>query len=129
MGASNGLTEPPPGPKAAVETYLEQVKIVTALATTLLLTPNVLLTLEQQATARQSLAANLPAWETWLIAANVAFLSAVILTYFIYATVVGDMDDNKFDVYRPATRWLSLAQLVALLVGCVALFMLFKGMM
>src|SRR6266576_3154777 len=120
------VTDPTAGQKEAVKTYLEQVKVITALATTLLLTPNVLLTLEKQDTARTALALNLPNWKCWLIGGNLAFLLAIILTYFVYATIAGSLDENKFNINRTATRFFSIAQFIALLAGCVALFVIFK---
>ena len=64
-----------------------------------------------------------------MIGGNLAFLLTVLLTYFIHTTAVGYMHKGEFDVYRPATVVLSLVQLVTLILGCVALFVLFKGML
>lgn len=111
--------------KFAVEKYLEQVKILTALATTLLLTPNVLLTLSKEASVREDLADALPRWKEVLVGTNVAFILVILATYFIYSSVVGSADTGELNVYRPATRVLSIAQLVLTIVGCVGLLVLF----
>ena len=113
--------------KLAVEKYLEQVKILTALATTLLLTPNVLLTLGAEAEIRQTLTSQLPQWKNVLVVTNIAFMLVILATYFIYSSVVGSADDGKLDVYRTATRVFSIAQFILLIIGCTGLLILFAN--
>lgn len=113
----------------AVEKYLEQVKVLTALATTLLLTPNVVLVIAGSEATRGALDQALPSWRSVALHANVAFLVAIGLTYFIYSSLVGQAHEGEFDVYRPMTRLLSLLQFGALVWGCVALLRLLTAML
>ncbi len=113
--------------KFAVEKYLDQVKILTALATTLLLTPNVLLTLAAADDTRRALDSAFPTWRTVLLHTNVSFLVTIGMTYFIYSSIVGRAEKGQFDVNRPLTRIFSLLQFGALCYGCVGLVRLFTA--
>jgi hypothetical protein len=103
----------------AVEKYLEQVKILTALATTLLLTPNILLTILEKEVVRDRLDLLFQNWRLVLVLTNISFLLVILMTYFIYSSVVGSLYYNSLDIYRKATRVFSLLQFVFMVIGCV----------
>lgn len=108
--------------KFAIEKYLDQVKILTALATALLISPNAFLII------RKADAEALQVFESakiFLSVANILFLLSIIMTYFIYSSIVGNVNEGIYDVYRPATRIFSLIQLLGIVVGCVALLIFF----
>jgi len=108
--------------KFAVEKYLEQVKILTALATALLISPNVFLLIRQVNSQTAQILENAV---KFLLIANIAFIVSIILTYFIYSSVVGKVNAGIYDVDRPATRVFSLLQLAGIIVGCVSLLIFF----
>jgi hypothetical protein len=110
--------------KLTIDKYLDQVKVLTALATTLLITPNLLLTVLSDETIRQELEAGLPSWRLVLSLTNIAFLLAILLTYFIYSSIVGLLAVSEADIYRPATRIFSILQFLFLTLGCVGLVVL-----
>ena len=110
-----------------VERYLDQVKIITALATTLLITPNLFLTLLEKAEIRARIEIAIPGWKTLLLITNIMFLLSILSTYFIYSSIVGSLIDSEEDViYRPFTRVVSILQFVFLTAGCIGLLMIFN---
>ncbi len=112
-----------------VEHYLDQVKIITALATTLMITPNVYLTLLEKDQIRTRIEATLPCWRSILLTTNILFLLSIILTYFIYSSIVGSSLTTaaaKDIIYRPFTRFVSITQFVFLVLGCVGLLIIFS---
>ena len=107
--------------KFAVEKYLDQVKILTALATALLISPNIVLMLRKAGSQNDQALQVFEHAKRLLLAANVSFLVAIVMTYFIYSSVVGCTNEGIYNVYRPSTRIFSLIQLLGIVVGCVAL--------
>jgi uncharacterized membrane protein len=105
----------------ATEKYLDQVKLLTTLATALLVSPSVLLAVVRFSTEAPSLVADIARASTYLMISSGSFVLVVIATYFIYSSIVGSLLKNKVDLYRPATRWFSLGQLLFVVVGCVFL--------
>jgi hypothetical protein len=45
------------------------------------------------------------------------FVSSVVLGYLTLGALAGSQDRGEYDVYRPATRNLSLASLITYLIG------------
>jgi branched-subunit amino acid transport protein len=115
--------------KLTIGTYLEQVKIITALATTLLITPTVILTLLTEPSVLDRIQAHLPSWRDLLMATNIAFLLCILCTYFIYSSVVGQANEGKLDIYRTATRVSSIAQFALLLIGATGLLFVLRQAM
>lgn len=111
--------------KFAVEKYLDQVKILTALATTLLISPNLIVVLHKPGTPTLEVLEAYPVIKMLLFFTNISFLVAIIMTYFIYSSIVGSAYDGQYDVHRPATRVFSAVQLLAVVFGCVMLVMFF----
>ncbi len=49
--------------------------------------------------------------------AELAFIGSVLAGYFTIATIAGSQHRNDFNVYRPATRVISIIQIAAYLFG------------
>ncbi len=104
--------------KLAVDRYLDQIKILSALATALLLAPAIMEVIVQRVPAISST-------RLVALAANVAFLLVIVLSYLIYSSLVGEINRGTYDVYRPATRIFSFVQLASLVAGLVLLTIVF----
>ena len=114
------MPDPNEGRKEACRTYLEQTKLLTALASAFLLAPAALLGFLRPATGEPA-----SSGEWLLVAAGEFFLvSSIVLGYVVAGSLAGSQHDGNYDVYRPATRVASLAQLTSLLFGIACLMML-----
>ena len=107
----------PEGKKEACKTYIEQTKLLVALASVFLVAPVVFLT-----------ATRPPAGETvggvaiaLLIVSELSFILSVLFGYVVLGSVAGSQESGEFNIYRPATRTFSLLELGAYLLG-LALF-------
>jgi hypothetical protein len=110
-----------------VERYLDQVKVIAALATTLLITPNLFLTLLEKADIRAQIEAAIPAWRLLLLFTDIMFLLSILSTYFIYSSIVGSLLGNETNVIdRPFTRAVSILQFIFLVLGCIGLLFIFN---
>jgi len=110
-----------------VERYLDQVKIITALATTLLITPNLFLTILDKPDIITHLNTAIPCWETILLITNILFILSILATYLIYSSIVGSLINKDKDlIYRPFTRIISILQFVFLSCGCIGLLVIFQ---
>jgi hypothetical protein len=102
----------------AVDKYLEQVKILTALASALLLSPGFVLALLR---IREDigLSDKLLLQATIAVAgSSVAFVLTIFFTYFIYSSIAGDLNEGECNIYREETQRFSIMQFVAVLIGC-----------
>lgn len=107
------------GRKEAVKTYIEQTKLLVTLASAFLFAPAGLI-----AILKDRPAANLTSSQfRWFVIAEVFFIFSVLAGYIVLATIAGWQYLDKFDVYRPATRWWSLTQFFAYFGGLI-LFMI-----
>lgn len=107
--------------KDAVDKYLEQIRLVTALASALFISPSLV-----QVGIRLTTNAVISTTDKWLlITSNILFLVAILLTYFVYSSVVGNVQAGIYAINRPATKWFSIAQFAALMFGCIALVIFF----
>ena len=86
--------------KLAVNKYLEQVKILTALSTALLISPSII---QKISIHKESYLENIKSIKILMFISNISFLLAIIMTYFIYSSIVGYIDKNRYDINRPAT--------------------------
>jgi hypothetical protein len=114
--------------KLAVDRYLDQIKILSALATALLLAPAAIQVISDRLKAAQTNGVGMLNTKSLALAANVAFLLVIILSYVIYSTLVGEINRGTFNVYRTATRIFSLAQLILLAIGLILLAIVFYRM-
>jgi uncharacterized membrane protein YdcZ (DUF606 family) len=99
--------------KAACETYVEQTKMFVSLASLFVLVPGGLISLDKDIASR--LAQHL----TICIAAELFFVLSVLLGYLTLGSLAGSQDAGNYDVYRSATRVLSLSSVLSYLVGLV----------
>jgi len=112
--------DPEEGKKEAVKTYIEQTKLLVTLSSAFLFAPAALI-----AILKDRAAANLTASQLrWFVIAEVCFIVSVLAGYIVLATISGWQNVGRFDVYRPATRWWSLAQFFTYLLGLIVFFIL-----
>jgi uncharacterized membrane protein SpoIIM required for sporulation len=60
----------------------------------------------------------------WFVVAEVLFIASVLEGYVVLATIAGYQFLNRFDVYRPATKYSSLIQIGTYLFGHVVFILL-----
>jgi hypothetical protein len=95
------------GEKAAVNTYIEQTKLLVTLASALIVVP----TLVEN---------KFPSGSAVPICMSVgSAVTSVLAGYVVLATISGYQHLGRFDVHRPATRVSSIVQIVAYLVGMI----------
>jgi hypothetical protein len=111
--------------KLAVERYLDQIKILSALATALLLAPAAIQVISDRTKATVASATELQCTRLLSLSANVAFLLVILVSYLIYSSLVGEINRGTYDVYRKATRLFSIAQIVILGIGLILLTVVF----
>lgn len=99
------------GKKEACKTYIEQTKLLVTLASAFLFAPAVLIPLLKDAVRIDS------ALATGLLVSEGAFVASIFLGYVVLGTVAGSQSDGTFNVYRFATRFYSLMQIVTYLCG------------
>ncbi len=109
------MTEPPKAPegkKDACGTYVEQTKLLVTLASVFVVAPAALIPLFQ---GDKGLQARLHV--SGLLWAERLFIASVFLGYVVLGTIAGSQDQGTYNVYRPATRYVSFAQILAYLGG------------
>jgi hypothetical protein len=105
----------------ATEKYLDQVRLLTALASALLISPAILLVLLRFSAEFPNLVHEMARATAYLLLSSGSFVGVVVANYFIYSSIVGRLLDDQIDIYRPATRFFSIAQILLLVNGCVFL--------
>ncbi len=113
------------GPKEACKTYVEQTKLLVTLASALVVAPAAMIPLFS-GTSHLILSSGM-IWK--FVCAEVAFIISVLAGYIVLASIAGYQHKNIFNVYRGATRYLSLFQLFMYvaglsLLGCILFSML-----
>jgi hypothetical protein len=110
--------------KEACRTYLEQTKLLVALASALLIGPAAIFGF-----VRPETGVGASRWEWWLVLlTETALVLSVLSGYVVFATIVGSQEKGDYDVYRPATRWASLVQLGLLACAMLMLALLTSAM-
>lgn len=111
--AANNPKLPTDGEKEACKTYLEQTKLLVTLSSAFLIAPAGLVSFfsERVGVGIGSSGLNL------LVGAESCFVASVLAGYVVLATLSGSQHLNKFDVFRPATRWSSISQLGCYIAG------------
>lgn len=102
------------GPKEACKTYVEQTKLLVALASAFVAAPVAVvpwLASHDQVRVLLAPSARLFLW------AEIGFVSSILMGYVVLSTIAGWQQLNKFDVNRPATKWSSLLQIGSYLAG------------
>lgn len=104
------------GKKEACKTYIEQTKLLVTLASAFLFAPPALVTI-----LKDKNAAGLDRCTMiWFLAIEGLFIISVLSGYCVLGSLAGSQDEGSFDVFRKATRLLSLAQFVLYILGIVA---------
>ena len=106
--------------KEAIRTYIEQTKLLVTLASAFLLAPAGLVAVFKERASVGITTAEAIAF----VVAEGAFVASVLIGYVVMGTIAGSQDDGSFDVYRPATRWFSLAQFGLYLAGLIVFIVL-----
>lgn len=99
--------------KEACKTYIEQTKLLVALASVFLMAPAAFFSLMKGKDGTQVIGENL---QTFIIA-ELLFISSILLGYLVLGSIAGSQDEGKFNVYRPATLWLSRGQILSYILG------------
>jgi len=110
--------------KFVVERYLEQIKILSALATALLISPALIQVISGKVYSNIG-RPRMVSLRTLALVSNISFLLVIILSYLVYSTIVGSVNKGVYDIYRTATRVFSIAQFIALIVGLSFLVAMF----
>jgi hypothetical protein len=105
------------GKKEACKTYIEQTKLLVALASAFLFAPaGVFVLLKDRGEAKI---------ETldlaWFIVLELLFVISVVAGYVALGALAGSQHDGKFNVHRPAIRVSSLVQFFSYIAG-IAVF-------
>ena len=101
------------GRKEACKTYIEQTKLLVTLASAFVVAPAAMIPL-LSGTGRLTASHDMILRFLW---SEIAFIVSVLAGYFALATIAGSQHVNEFNVHRPATRIVSIAQIVAYLFG------------
>lgn len=101
------------GRKEACKTYIEQVKLLVTLASAFVVAPAAMIPLIGG--AGRVIASN--DLVRRFFRAELAFIFSVLAGYVALATIAGYQHRNDFNVYRPATRVVSIVQILAYLFG------------
>ena len=106
--------------KYAVEKYIEQVKVLTTLASALLLSPGILAALFSVIGDHNLLPQQKQQVIIAVIISSASSLIAIFFAYFIYSSLIGMIYKNKYDIYRPATRIFSLLHFSLVIVSSIS---------
>jgi hypothetical protein len=101
------------GPRDACTTYIDQTKLLVTLASAFVVAPAAVIPFfagQGRITAVASSVRN-------LIGAESAFVLSVLAGYFVLATIAGSQHKTIYNVYRPMTMFLSLAQIFSYVAG------------
>jgi len=111
------------GKEEALKTYVDQTKLLVTLASGFVLAPAAAVSLVRSSDSQVQLHVSVP---LFLIAEGCLIVS-VILGYMVLGSIAGSQYSGDFNVYRPATRILSLFQLVFYLGGLCCFVFLIRG--
>jgi hypothetical protein len=101
------------GKLEALRTYVEQTKLLVTLASGFVLAPAAAVSLFRPSDSQHT-----PHLSVLLfVVAEISLILSVVSGYAVLGSIAGSQHDEKFNVYRPATRALSLLQLVLYVIG------------
>jgi hypothetical protein len=110
------------GPQEAVNTYIEQTKLLVSLASAFILAPAAALPFIGNTATIPSHAKFL-----FLVWGEVLFVLSILAGYFVLGTIAGSQHLNKFDVYRAGTKWFSRIQIGFYVLGLVFFLIFLLG--
>jgi len=99
--------------KEACKTLLEQIKLLVTLASGFILAPPAFLALRGGKDTPALGQADL----TVFLVAEVFQILSVLAGYLALGSLAGSQEEGTHDIYRPATMWLSRAQVILYLAG------------
>lgn len=103
------------GQKEACKTYIEQTKLLVTLASAFLFAPVGLIAILKEKTIVGLDQCSLKLF----IIVEVLFVCSVLSGYIVLGSLAGSQHEGKFNVYRSATRWLSLFQFGLYIIGLI----------
>jgi hypothetical protein len=112
------------GKKEAVKTYIEQTKLLVTLASAFILAPAGLVAILKDRVATGLTSSQL----VWFVVAEVLFITSVLAGYVVLGSISGYQAQNRYDVFRPATRYSSLFQIGSYLFGLGVFIFLAYGL-
>jgi len=110
--------------KEACKTYIEQTKLLVALASAFLLAPAALFSIIKGDDGKAVIGRNLLIF----ISSELSFIFSIFFGYIVLGSIAGSQDKGTFDVYRPATRYLSFVQIGTFLIGLIVFVILIYRM-
>jgi hypothetical protein len=111
----NNETSIPEGKKEACKTYIEQTKLLVALASAFLFAPAGLIAILKDISAAGLDSCTL----TWFVVVEALFVCSVLAGYIVLGSLAGSQDNGSFDVFRKATRFFSLLQFGLYIFGII----------
>ena len=103
--------------KEACRTYVEQTRLLVTLASAFVLAPAAAIAL-----VRPPGGVEVSSAEWWLfVGSNSLIISSILCGYAVLGSIAGSQHSGTFNVFRPATRVLSLVQMGLYLLGVIAL--------
>lgn len=106
MSETNGKSD-------ALKTYVEQTKLLVTLASGFIIAPAAALQLFRSSDGKAALRIPIKTFGT----AEAALILSVVAGYAVLGSIAGSQHIGDFNVYRTATRLLSLVQLAFYLIG------------
>lgn len=101
------------GKADAVKTFVEQTKLLVTLASGFLVAPAAAVSLFKSFDKTQATHISLRLF----FSAEIMLIFSVVMGYMVLGSIAGSQYSGEFNVYRPATRILSLLQLFSYLGG------------
>ena len=111
------------GKQQALKTFIEQTKLLVTLASGFILAPATALSFFGLHAGNGTVDAFLPLF--WR--AETLLIASVLFGYLVLASIAGSQHDDHYNVYRPATRILSILQFLSYLAGVVAFLLLIRN--
>jgi hypothetical protein len=111
------------GKSEALKTYVEQTKLLVTLASGFVLAPAAAVSFFHPSDPKHPAHLSVRLF----FAAEILLILSVISGYVVLGSIAGSQHDEDFNVYRPATRVLSLIQLLLYLAGLWCFILLVRG--
>jgi hypothetical protein len=112
------------GKQDSVKTFIDQTKLLVTLASAFVVAPAGLFAVFKDRVATGLTTEQL----TWFVIADGLFIASVLAGYIVLGTIAGFQAIDRYDVYRPATRNASLAQIATYLAGLAVFIYLAFGL-
>ena len=111
------------GRQEALKTYVEQTKLLVTLASGFVLAPAAAVSLVHPPDSQHSPVMSI----SLFLVAEISLILSVLLGYAVLGSIAGSQHNEEFNVYRRATRILSLLQIASYLGGLLCFVFLIRG--